>query len=362
MYVNPTLYREACFDLTQQIEVSLKDLLNEVHWNNRKFYRHKQAIEERYKLDLESFKKAPNKLEKVSDDDHYAFPLEIKDLFGILLRLYDINPFRGKGKDPLKLTLEDLFHFQSDSLLEIKQLFNTEHQELISHPAVLATEIELNALEDVISKQTILMQILMNKSIETRASFWGFYSNIINELILWIYEMDKYTNKRIQSDMIGFEAFVFSENQHTSLDFIIAHYIRHKSTPEFQKEKSIFYTSMQNHMAELEADFISEDEKIWIDSLWTNEIENMYQQNFKHYITNLNQKEIERHKNKLIKPSTFIKNFMESPEFNNSILNEDEINSLTKYLIELETNTPTKYKKIIEKIYSSIIGNAMDHK
>lgn len=66
--------------MTQQNEISLKELLNEISWNERKFYRNKQFIEERYKLDLENFKKAPNKLEKVGEDDHYAFPVEIKDL------------------------------------------------------------------------------------------------------------------------------------------------------------------------------------------------------------------------------------------------------------------------------------------
>ncbi|MGG5769304.1 hypothetical protein [Bacillus wiedmannii] len=340
-------------------DLSLKDFLKEIGWDKRKFHYHREFIQDRYNLNLELFKKGSNNTEKHSDEDHYSFKKEWNELAIMLYKLYDKSPFKAKGKNIEKLDLETLLQFQNDSINLIHGLEKEYVSELLGHPAFHSAIVEINALDDVIKKYDLLMQGIESVSIETRAMFWIYLSESLNEMLIKLQQIDLYGKNRTKNEMAGFESFTFSDYKHKSLDFLIASYLNKLLQKENFIERNQFKNDVQEANKILDR-HISQKEKEWIDSKWFDEIDSQIQ---KQLALLQIQQAIQEQLSKLKPTSQYLNELLTHyPNLHEHLdLSPDDLQILINNIDYLEKqNENDIYTEKFKPLFSKLLGSVME--
>lgn len=348
---------------TEQKDLTLNQFVKQVGWSKRKFHRHREQIAERYKLDLELFKKdRGRKEEPVQDDDHYLFKREWNELAVALFKMYDQSPFKGKGKDIEKLSLEKLMHFQKYAVSIIAEMGEGHAAELLGHPAFHSAIIESYALQDVVGKYDMLMQAIESVSMETRSMFWVYFSKQLSEMLIMLYRIDLYGKKQTEKEMVGFEAFTFSDYKHKSLDFLIAAYLKKFLQEETPMERECFEKTYNEAVVHLD-NHISDEEKAWIDKLWKDDHEKIYRQFAQQSAHEQIREAIEKQLNQLKATSEYIQEALATtPNLHRQLeLEQVDLDKLLDAILQLESGPKkSSYSLQFQKLFSQLIGSVME--
>ena len=79
------------YDITKHIRaerLNISSIVKQVGWSKRKFYRHREQIAERYKLDFELFKKIEEEKRNEFKLMTAIFSKGMEIVFGLMVKLY----------------------------------------------------------------------------------------------------------------------------------------------------------------------------------------------------------------------------------------------------------------------------------
>lgn len=223
-------------------DLNLNEFLDEIEWGKNKFYENIKimAREDVYGIEVVKFKKAGEDKEDYFDDDlHFCFRREWKDLAILLFKLYDENPFYRKNRTADNVELNEILEYVEDSIWHVDDIESEYHRKhIMLHPVFHSTFAEVNMLENISSKLSMLLELGSKMPVEVRTGMWIFFNEAIDTALVKGHLAGLSFKEFIDKDKgTLYKNQLFGEVEHTSLDKFIAEMLKKEMDEEFRNER-----------------------------------------------------------------------------------------------------------------------------
>lgn len=167
---------------------TVEDILKKLKWHNSKFYEVFPEMCKHYGLEEWQFKNMTElKMDIIKEENRYELSQRAFELTVLLLNAYFKNPLRRKNVSIQKLTFESFNQYQKLLLEDISKLKHDPLKKMIlSSGEIYVHMADLEAVDAISLRLTILSNLLANKSIEFRLKSMIKLSKQLDVMILEI--------------------------------------------------------------------------------------------------------------------------------------------------------------------------------